>query len=55
MFERAARPADRFASPYANDQQARYANNGALPVDMSLIIKARHYGADYLHALFNGV
>jgi ubiquinol-cytochrome c reductase cytochrome b/c1 subunit len=54
MFERPATPADRFANPYLNDQQARYANNGALPPDLSLIVKARAGGADYLHALLTG-
>lgn len=54
MFERPARPADRFKSPFANDKAARYANNGALPPDFSLIVKARHHGADYIHALLTG-
>lgn len=54
MFQRPGRPADRFASPYMNEQAARYANNGALPPDLSLIVKARHHGADYIHALLVG-
>jgi len=54
MFERPGRPSDRFKSPFANDQAARYANNGALPPDLSLIVKARHHGADYIHALLTG-
>ncbi len=54
MFERPARPSDRFKSPFANEQAARYANNGAYPPDFSLIVKARHYGADYIHALLTG-
>lgn len=41
MFERPARPADRFKGPYANDQEAASANGGALPPDLSLIAKAR--------------
>lgn len=41
MFERPARPADRFVSPFSNDNEARSANNGALPPDLSLIAKAR--------------
>lgn len=41
MFERAARPSDRFPSPFPNEQVARSANNGALPPDLSLIAKAR--------------
>lgn len=54
MFERPGRPSDRFPSPFPNDNAARYANNGALPVDLSLIVKARHYGADYIAALLSG-
>ncbi|MEM9469673.1 MAG: cytochrome c1 [Pseudomonadota bacterium] len=54
MFERPARPSDRFVNPYPNDETARYANNGALPPDMSLIAKARKGGADYIHALLTG-
>lgn len=41
MFERAARPTDRFKAPYANDKEAIAANGGALPPDMSLLAKAR--------------
>lgn len=54
MFERAAKPSDRFKNPYANAQQARSVNNGALPVDLSLIAKARVGGADYIYALMTG-
>lgn len=41
MFERPGRPSDRFVSPFANDQEARSANGGALPPDLSVIAKAR--------------
>lgn len=54
MFERPALPSDRFPGPYANEQIARLANNNAYPVDLSLITKARHYGADYVYALLAG-
>ena len=54
MFERAGRPADRFKSPFANDNAARAVNNGALPPDLSLIVEARKGGADYLYALLTG-
>lgn len=39
-------PADRFVSPFLNDDQARAANEGAMPPDLSLIVKARagNYG-----------
>ena len=54
MFERPARPSDTFFAPFANEKQARYANNGAYPLDLSLIVQARHYGADYIAALLSG-
>ncbi len=54
MFQRPARPSDRFVKPFANDNAARAANNGALPPDLSLMTKARKGGADYLHALLTG-
>lgn len=54
MFERPALPIDAFVNPYPNEQAAKYANNGALPPDMSLIVKARKYGADYIYALLTG-
>lgn len=54
MFERPGLPSDRFVSPFTNDQAARAANNGALPVDLSLIIKARADGANYVYSLLTG-
>lgn len=54
MFERPGRLSDRFRSPFPNQQAARVANNGAYPVDLSVITKARQYGANYLHALLTG-
>jgi ubiquinol-cytochrome c reductase cytochrome c1 subunit len=54
MFERAAKPFDRFKSPFPNDKAARAANNGALPPDFSLIVKARKGGEDYVYALLTG-
>lgn len=47
-------PSDKFKSPFANDKQARAANNGALPPDLSLMAKARANGPNYLHALLTG-
>jgi len=41
MFERPAKPADAFKAPYANDKEARGANGGALPPDLSVMGKAR--------------
>jgi ubiquinol-cytochrome c reductase cytochrome c1 subunit len=54
MFERPGRASDRFRSPFPNERAARAANGGAYPVDLSLIIKARAGGADYLYALLTG-
>lgn len=54
MFQRPGLPSDRIPGPYANDQIGRLANNGALPPDLSLIIKARHDGANYVYSLLAG-
>ena len=47
-------PADHFLSPFPNEKAARAANGGALPPDLSVIIKAREGGADYVYALITG-
>lgn len=54
MFERPARPSDRFKKPFPNEQAARAINNGAYPLDLSLIVEARVGGADYIYALLTG-
>ncbi len=54
MFERPAKPSDYFPGPYANEQAARAANNGASPPDLSLIIKARADGANYVYSILTG-
>ncbi len=54
MFTRPGKPSDRFASPFANEMAARASNNGALPPDLSLMVKARKGGPDYLHGLRTG-
>lgn len=54
MFERPARPSDRFVAPFANENAARASNNGALPPDLSLQVKAHPGGADYIFALLSG-
>jgi ubiquinol-cytochrome c reductase cytochrome c1 subunit len=54
MFQRPGRPSDPIPGPFANDQAARAANNGALPPDQSLIVKAREGGADYVYAIVTG-
>lgn len=54
MFERPGLPSDKFVPPYANEQASRAANNGAYPPDLSLIIKARPNGANYVYSILNG-
>jgi ubiquinol-cytochrome c reductase cytochrome c1 subunit len=54
MFQRPGRPADKLKAPFANDNAARAANNGALPPDLTLMTKARVGGADYVYALLTG-
>ena len=51
---RPATPADHFAAPFANEAAARAANGGALPPDLSVIVRAREGGADYVHSLLSG-
>lgn len=54
MFMRPAKLSDYLPSPYKNEEEARMANAGALPPDLSLMVKARHAGDDYLFALLTG-
>lgn len=54
MFQRPGKPYDTFKAPFANEQAARAANGGALPPDLSLIIKAREGGPDYVFSILTG-
>ena len=54
MFDRPGRPSDAIPGPYANDKAARAANNGGLPPDQSLLIKAREDGPNYIYSLLTG-
>ena len=54
MFTRAARLSDNFVGPYENVQAATAANGGAYPPDMSVLVKARKGGADYIYSLLLG-
>ena len=54
MFERPGLVSDKFVQPYPNQKAARASNNGAYPPDLSLMIKARPDGANYLYSLLNG-
>jgi len=54
MFQRPGKPSDYFPAPYANENAGRALHNGALPPDLSLIVKARHDGPNYIHSLLTG-
>lgn len=54
MFDRPGKLSDYLPSPYPNEEAARYANAGALPPDLSLMVKARHGGEDYIFSLLTG-
>ena len=54
MFTRPAKLSDKFVMPYANDQEAKLSNGGAYPPDMSVLVKARAGGADYIYSVILG-
>ncbi|GAK34097.1 cytochrome c [Iodidimonas nitroreducens] len=54
MFERPGKLSDRMPAPFPNQNAARAANGGAYPPDLSVIVKARPGGADYLYSLLTG-
>jgi ubiquinol-cytochrome c reductase cytochrome b/c1 subunit len=51
--ERAGRPADHFPAPFANEQQAKAANGGTAPPDMSTLAKARTYSRGFPWFVFD--
>ena len=54
MFERPAKLSDKFVMPYKNVKEAQAANGGAYPPDMSVLVKARSGGADYIYSILLG-
>ncbi|KAH8071800.1 cytochrome C1 family-domain-containing protein [Cristinia sonorae] len=54
MFQRPGKLSDYMPPPYPNEEAARASNGGALPPDLSLIVKARHGGPNYIFALLTG-
>ena len=54
MFTRPGKPSDKFKSPYPNVQAATAANGGAYPPDMSVLVKARKGGANYIYSVLVG-
>src|SRR5258708_38621908 len=53
-LERPARLSDHFKKPFPNPAAAAAANNGKAPPDLSLIVKAREGGPDYVHGILTG-
>jgi len=47
-------PNDRFWAPYANEKEARFNNNGALPPDLTYIVRARHGNESYIFSILTG-
>jgi len=54
MFTRPGKPSDRFVSMYPNVEAATAANGGAYPPDMSVLVKSRKGGADYIYSVLMG-
>ncbi len=54
MFTRPGKLSDKFVKPYENVKAAQAANGGAYPPDMSVLVKARGGGVDYIYSLLQG-
>jgi len=54
MFLRPAKLSDKFVMPYDNIKAAQASNGGAYPPDMSVLVKARGGGVDYIYSLLQG-
>ena len=54
MFTRPGRPSDKFKSPYPNVNASISANGGAYPPDMSVLVKARPGGSNYIYSVLVG-
>lgn len=53
-IERPARLSDHFKKSFPNEAAAAAANNGKPPPDLSVIVKAREGGPDYIHGILTG-
>lgn len=54
LIDRLATPVDNFPQIFVNEPEARASNGGTLPPDLSIIVKARSGGADYLYGILTG-
>jgi len=53
-IDRPGRPSDHFKKPFPNELAAAAANGGKAPPDLSVIVKARPGGANYVYSLLQG-
>lgn len=53
-IQRPGKPSDHIVPPYPNEDASRAANSGAYPPDLSLLVKARHEGPDYIYSILTG-
>ena len=53
-IDRPARPSDKFKKPYPNELAAASVNGGKAPPDLSVMIKAREGGPNYVFGLLTG-
>jgi cytochrome c1 len=53
-IERTARLSDKFKKPYPNDLAAASANGGKAPPDLSVMVKAREGGPNYVYGILTG-
>ena len=54
MFTRPGKLSDKFVMRYESVKAAQAANGGAYPPDMSVLVKARGGGVDYIYSLLQG-
>ena len=54
MFTRPGKLSDKFVMPFENVKAAEAANGGAYPPDMSVLVKARGGGVNYIYSLLQG-
>ena len=54
MFDRPGKLSDKCVMPYDNIKAAEAANGRAYPPDMSVLVKARGGGANYIYSLLQG-
>jgi ubiquinol-cytochrome c reductase cytochrome c1 subunit len=54
MYKRPGRLYDRMPAPYPNEEFAAFINGGAVPPDLSYIVRGRFNGEDYIFSLLTG-